>query len=349
MTPGEHTRSEIASQPDVWKATLREFRQQRDALEGLLSQAESKQIIAVGCGSTHYLSLSVAAMLRSKDIPGYAYPSAEYVYFPEKQLPGDTILLAISRSGTTSETLWAIEQFRERYPGQPVIAITTLPKSQVAEEADLVLSATWAQEVSIAQTRSFTSMFLLAQGLVSVLARDEAFLEALDRLPTTLEAVLERSMDIPQKLAADQSLKRFFFLGGGPLYGIASEAMIKTKEITASWAEAYYPLELRHGPMSVVNDEALVVGFISDSAKEVEIDVLKDMKALGAATLAIGEGVDGFDGDGLDDVVELDSGLSVWERGVLYLPLIQWMAYYRAIKTGLDPDRPLNLTAVVEL
>jgi glutamine---fructose-6-phosphate transaminase (isomerizing) len=108
-------------------------------------------------------------------------------------------------------------------------------------------------------------------------------------------------------------------------------------------------LEFRHGPMSVVNDRTMIVCLMSDSQITAEIRVLKDMKRLGAKTLVITEDSNNEDLSGMDYVFSLKTGLDEWERGALYLPLIQWMAYYRSLSKGLDPDLPNNLLPVVEL
>jgi glucosamine--fructose-6-phosphate aminotransferase (isomerizing) len=125
--------------------------------------------------------------------------------------------------------------------------------------------------------------------------------------------------------------------------------MLKTKEMSLSYAEAYYPLEFRHGPMSMVNGHTLVVGFLSDTALMEELRVLEDMHGLGARTLALVEDGSAFADWQPDHVVELRSGLDEWERGPLYLPVLQRLAHHRAVAKGLDPDRPTNLKAVVEL
>jgi glucosamine--fructose-6-phosphate aminotransferase (isomerizing) len=219
----------------------------------------------------------------------------------------------------------------------------------LAQQANFALVTPGGQEQSVAQTRSFTSMLLLTQALAAVLARDEAGVERLHRLPDALEDLVARLGDLPQQLGADQDIERIFFLGGGPLYGLANEAMLKTKEMSLSYAEAYHPLEFRHGPMSMVNERTLVVGLLSDTALAEELRVLEDMRGLGACTLALTEDGSVFSGWQPDHLVELCSGLDEWERGPLYLPVIQRMAYHRAVAKGLDPDRPHNLTAVVEL
>ena len=349
MTKGEDTWQEIFSQPKVWKATLETSAADRAALEGFLDQSGFDHILVVGCGSTHYLAQSAAATIAHRaGIPAHALPASELWLFPAAFALDRTLLLAVSRSGTTTETLWALDRFRE-VGGGPVLAVTCYPESPLAQRADFVLVAPDAQEHSVAQTRSFTSMLLLIQALAATLAEDEGMLERLLRLPDALEDLVERVGDLPQRLGEDRDIERLFFLGGGPLYGLASEAMLKTKEMSLSYAEAYYPLEFRHGPMSMVDEHTLVVGFLSDTGLAQEVRVLKDMQRLGGRTLALVEDAAALSGWRDDHAVELRSGLDEWERGPLYLPVIQRLAYHRAVSKGLDPDRPNNLTAVVEL
>lgn len=349
MMPNSHTWQEIISQPQTWRATLDEFTARRPALNSFLAAVEFDCVIVTGCGSTHYLAQAAATTLtRRAGLPARALPASE-IWLYHAQIPlARTLLLAVSRSGTTTETLRAVEQFRETSSG-PVLAITCYPESALARQADFVLAAPAAQEQSVAQTRSFTSMLLLTQALTATLARDEEMLARLRRLPAALDALVDRLGDLPQRLGGDLEIEQFFFLGGGPLYGLANEAMLKTKEMTISHSEAYHPLELRHGPMSMVDEHTLVVGFISDTGAAQEARVLEDMSKLGSLTLALVENKAVFTAWQPDDVVELQSGLDEWERGPLYLPLIQRMAHHRAVAKGLDPDRPHNLTAVVEL
>jgi len=346
---GQHTWTEITGQPEAWRVTLEAFTADRAALEDFLNQADFAQILVVGCGSTHYLAQTAAAILTHCTwTPAYPLPSSELWLFPDTAPPDQTLLLAVSRSGTTTETLRALERFRETH-GRSVLAVTCYPASSLAQQADFALVTLGGQEQSVAQTRSFTSMLLLTQALAATLARDERTLGHLQRLPDALEDLVARLGDLPQRLGADQDIERIFFLGGGPLYGLANEAMLKTKEMSLSYAEAYHPLEFRHGPMSMVNEHTLVVGLLSDTGLTEELRVLEEMQGLGARTLALVEDSSVFSDWQADHLVELRSGLSEWERGPLYLPVLQRMAYHRAMAKGLDPDRPSNLTAVVEL
>jgi glucosamine--fructose-6-phosphate aminotransferase (isomerizing) len=156
----------------------------------------------------------------------------------------------------------------------------------MVKRSDVLLLSEFAQEKSVAQTRSFTSMAIMAQVLAANLADDHARVAALMRLPGVLTKFLARVANLPEALGSDLSLDRFFYLGNDAFYGLACEAMLKTKEMTASWSEAYHVLEFRHGPMSVVAPSTLVAGMISDLAAPDEISVLRQMKGLGGQTLA---------------------------------------------------------------
>jgi glucosamine--fructose-6-phosphate aminotransferase (isomerizing) len=349
MSTDGHTWQEILSQSQAWQSTLDGIAAERPALEAFLERADFDQVAVVGCGSTHYLAQCAASTLTHwTGMPARAFPSSEVWLFPKTIPHGRWLLLAVSRSGTTTETLRALTRFREAHGG-PVLAITCYPESPLAQRADFTLAAPHAQEQSIAQTRSFTSMLLLAQALITAIAQDESRLEHLMRLPGLLNDLTERIGDLPRRLGADLTSDHIFFLGAGPFYGLANEGMLKTKEMSLSYAEAYHPLEFRHGPMSMASQTAVVVGFLSDTGLAEELKVLKEMQGLGARTLALIEDSQAISGWWPDYLVELQSGLDEWERGPLLLPPVQHMAYHRALAKGLDPDRPHNLTAVVEL
>ena len=349
MSSDGHTWQEILSQAQIWQLTLGRFASDRRALEAFLEQADFDQVIVVGCGSTYYLAQCAASTLTHwTGRPARAFPSSEVWLFPDTIPRGRPFLLAVSRSGTTTETLRALKRFREDVGG-PVLTVTCYPESPLAQQADFVLAAPHAQERSIAQTRSFSSMLLLTQALTATFVQNAAMLDQLGRLPGILNDLADRIGDLPRHLGSDLTIDRIFFLGAGPLYGLANEAMLKTKEMSLSYAEAYHPLEFRHGPMSMVNERTLVVGLLSDTGQQEQVRVLKDMQGLGARTLALVEDGSTLAGWHADHVVALESGLDEWARSALYLPVAQRLAYHRAVAKGLDPDRPQNLTAVVQL
>jgi glucosamine--fructose-6-phosphate aminotransferase (isomerizing) len=305
-------------------------------------------IIFTGCGSPYYLARSAAATFQAvAGAPGQAHPASELLLFPDMVLPHGSwsLLVAISRSGQTTEVLRAIATFADRHGG-PTIGVTCYEDTPLERAVSLTLIAREAHERSLAQTRSFTSMLLAAQSLIFTLA-DQPLRDVFLGLPDHCAALLGRYGLLAQQLGRDESIERFFFLGGGPLYGLACEAMLKMKEMSLSYSEAYHFLEFRHGPMAMVDRRTLVVGLLSERALAHEVAVLTEMRALGARVLAITP--DELAAGQVNEQIVLPPGLSDVERGALYLPILQLMAFYRALHNGLDPDRPTNLNAVVHL
>ena len=239
-----------------------------------------------------------------------------------------------------------MQLFREGNYGK-TLAITTIPGSSVTRLADISLIAETAQEISIAQTRSFASMQLLAEAFALEMSGQNAY-EAMEKFPDLVGRLFERYHRLAKTLGEDSQIERFFFLGSAGHYGIASEAMLKMKEMSLSNSEAFHTLEFRHGPKSMVDEKSLVIGLISESADYQEIPVLQEMFALKGKVLSIAERTDKRL-EAIGDVIELETGVIEPIRALLFLPVLQLLAYYRAIARGQDPDNPNNLDAVVHI
>ncbi len=343
MAAGRHTFGEIMSQPEVWGDALHAFDSQAPIFRSWLEQGAFAHVIVTGCGSTYYLALTAARLLRLAGVDASACPASELLLHSGAIcIPGRRYaLLCVSRSGTTTETVRAQEQFKARIGG-PLLTVTCDGRSPLARESDLVFAIEAAQERSVAQTRSFSSMAVVIQQLAAAVAGRD--LRASSPLPAHCRDLLERYGELARALGEAGGIAKFFFLGSGPLYGIACEAMLKMKEMSLSYSEAYHTLEFRHGPMSMVGEDSLVIALISPQAARQECRVLDDMAAMGARTLAIGPSP----APGPDQVA-LPAALPAWSMPVLYLPVLQLLAYYRAIFNACDPDQPQNLSAVISL
>ncbi len=344
-TKGQHTFNEIMSQPAIWAKVVESFYPTQATILGTWNELRPANVLFIGCGSTFYLSQAAASLFQGlTGVPAKACPSSELLLFPSMTLtqPGQTLLVAISRSGTTTETLEAVNRFRNM-GGLAVWAISCYRESGLAQTSDLTLLAESAHEHSIAQTRSFSSMLLLAKALAATVAGEDVSI--LDGLPNVLRQLMEQYESLARQLGSRVDLERIFFLGSGLQYGIANEAMLKMKEMSLTNSEAFHFLEFRHGPMSMANEQALVVGLVSDKARAHEEQVLSQMKGLGAWIF----GLNTTDHSSCHDLVRFRLAAPPWALLALYLPLLQFMAYYRAISKGLDPDNPNNLEAVVSL
>ena len=158
----------------------------------------------------------------------------------------------------------------------------------------------------MAQTRSFTSMLVGVLALAALGSGHDRLLDALTELPEHGGRLLAEHGALAQSLGRDASIARVFFLGSGPRYGLACEAMLKMKEMSLTASEAYHFLEFRHGPKSMVDADTLVVGLLSESAREAEAAVLREMKGLGARVLVLAERAAGL--GWADHVVPIGAG-----------------------------------------
>lgn len=341
---GQYTYPEILYQSEAWTATLDEAQRRAASLTPWLRRSWTETLFT-GCGSPHYISHSAAVIWRAwTGRPARAFPASELWLAPDLVLPQPgSLLVATSRSGETTETLRAIDRYSAKH-GEDWLAITCDAESALGRRAPQVLVTRKAEEQSIAQTRSFSTMLLLTQALAALAGGRS--LDSLAALPTHAERLIQEYEPLTQSLAYAPSLQRFTFLGSGVNYGLACEAMLKMKEMSLAPSEAFHTLEFRHGPKSVVGPDMLVVGLVSEATRAPELAVLAEMRDLGATVLALSETSRGVKAD---YVVELDCGLDDITRVPLLLPVLQLLAYHHAMAKGLDPDRPTNLDAVVKL
>ncbi len=330
-----YTYQEIKTQTEAWEQALDVTR-----AASLPKAADYEQVVFTGCGSTYYLSLAAAALYKGlTGRPARAVPGSELLLnTPTVLTNAKTLLVAVSRSGTTTETVKATQKFKEERRGE--ILVISNYDEVLSRSADFNIVIDKGQEESVAQTRSFASMFVAASAFCARMAGRDDLLESMRGLPAAGDRLMNRYESFAKSLGENLDFDRFYFLGSGSRYGLACEVNLKMKEMTLTHSEPFHVLEFRHGPMSMVSPKAAVLGLLSDANRAQEAKVLSEMKTLGGTVIGLGEG---------DADVIFESGVAESVRGVLYLPVLQLMAYYRSVAKGLNPDRPSNLTAVVKL
>lgn len=336
------TIGEILSQPTAWQATLATLPEQIAAFEARYRPVQ--QVICVGCGSAYYLSLSLAALYRTMTgQSALAVPASEFTLFPQMvaaDQQATTLLVVISRSGETSETLAAVERFRQHYRGL-VVALTTRPDNSLARLVDVVMLAP-VTEQSVVQTRSITSLSLLGQALIAHLAGENVF-STLTALPEHGERLLHQYHALARQLGENADLERVTYLGMGELWGSAQEAMLKITEMALFPAAVFHTMEFRHGPNAMIDAHSLIGGLLTTEATPHEVAVLRDMHQLGGHVLVISENGSGFPAEERWHEIVLDSRLPAWGRLGLYQPVLQLMSFYRAQLKGINPDQPRHL------
>ncbi len=330
-----HTCNEIKSQTEAWAQAL-----EVTNASNLPQAGDYDQVLFTGCGSTYYLSLAAAALYQeltgrsAKAVPGGELLLNSPTVLTDKK----TLLVAISRSGTTTETVKAVEKFKNENRGE-VVVISNY-NEVLSRLADVNIVIDKGQEQSVAQTRSFASMYVTATAFAAKMAGRNDLIEAMKKLPEIGKLIIGNYEGWAKAIGENLNFDRFYFLGSGICYGLACEVNLKMKEMTLTHSEPFHFLEFRHGPMSMVNENAVVVGMLSDVNRVHEGRVLSEMKELGGTVASLGES---------EADVCFESKIPESVRGVLYLPVLQLMAFYRSLAKGLNPDSPNNLTAVVKL
>jgi glucosamine--fructose-6-phosphate aminotransferase (isomerizing) len=336
------TRAEILEQPDAIDGVLSELREQEADLVDAI--APGSTCCFVGCGTSYYLSL-VGRSLVNRSSTGYAYPGSEVFVSPD-QLPTETIdvIIPVSRSGESTETVRAAEYLADEHSDATTLAVTCSRDSTITELADHAVVSPFGAEEGLAMTKSFTSMAVALEYIATVHSGERDVYDTFKKLPERSESLLPMAEDVAEEIGTDGSLERFMFLGTGELYGLAAEAMLKLEEMSLSWTKAYHTLEFRHGPRSIADENTLVTVFLPDREHALHDELLSDVDAVGATTLGVGP-------TRAIERVDTDYRVELPDRGrpsvSLYAPAFQLLGYHRAVSEGLDPDEPQNLTQVV--
>ncbi|HTU96825.1 MAG TPA: SIS domain-containing protein [Solirubrobacteraceae bacterium] len=248
------TREEISSQPQMW-------RQVTELLPQVAGQlpAAGERVAIVGCGTSYFIAQAVAA---ARETAGQGETDA----FVASEMPADRaydLVLAISRSGTTTEVVRCLDALPVTVRS---LAISAVPGTPVVEAATDAIVLAFADETSIVQTRFATTALAL---LRAHLGHD------LSQAIADAQAVLEQPLPAPP-----DRFEHFVFLGHGWTVGLASEAALKFREAGQAWAESYPAMEYRHGPISVAGSSTLV-WFVG----EADLDLVRDVRATGATVV----------------------------------------------------------------
>jgi glucosamine--fructose-6-phosphate aminotransferase (isomerizing) len=363
----EDTFNEIYDQARCCEETIGLARVRLESVRSLLKLEGYTDIVITGCGSSYHIA-SCASFAWSQILsrPVQAVQASQLMSFSDRYFAPTArpLVVAITRSGATSEVEQAVLTLRNRYRAA-ALAITGEPGGCVARACDAEIAFDECIEKSIVTTRAFTSMLLglllLADDLTG--SRYRADLAA---IPRSIQSALETSEQVARRMAEDWRISRFVFLGSGAMKGLADECALKMTEMALSAASSFLTLEFRHGPKAALDSSSQVVLFPVESEGPYLSRVCEEIIETGASLLVVsGHSPSRLDYAGLADSsalspqvrdlgqsrVEIRFGHSISEalRPALYVHLGQLMGYWRAIAGKLNPDSPPYLKRTVFL
>lgn len=350
MNQSTHTYTEIKRQFSGWKPIFSFLEKKSGHNLKIVEKYENAVWVFTGCGTSYYLAQTASMLFeRLTGIPSHAVPASEIIIFPQHvfNAKSDYIVVPISRSGTSTEVVIAAQIVKNKLK-IPTLAVSCSPDSRLIQEATHAITFPFEKEESVIMTGSFTSMLLSILHLASTYAEDRSLIAQMNKLPDTAQALIQTSESQIKDIAFNADIDNFVFLGQGPYFGIANEAALKIQEMSISHSQSYHALEYRHGPKSTASPHTLITLLFSENGLSMEADLLKDVKKLGAKTLALSSAHMIEECQCADYILDVPPGYGDILTPILYVPFLQLLGYYKAISKNLNPDTPRHLTAVVE-
>jgi glucosamine--fructose-6-phosphate aminotransferase (isomerizing) len=349
---------EIYEQPGVIRAGLANFLDQDDQIHlGLpdtyLDAVQHIQILA--CGTSWHAALIGKYLLEQlAGIPTQVHYASEYRYAPPPPLP-HTLVIGVTQSGETADTLAAIESAKAR--NYPTLGITNRKDSSIGRMADHILDTQAGVEIGVAATKTFLAQLLVFYLFTLHLARQrqtlpperlQAILLGLRQLPALIEQILESQERYIEQLSFQFShTKDFIYLGRGINFPIALEGALKLKEISYIHAEGYPAGEMKHGPIALLDDETPVVAIATPGlVYEKVLSNAQEAKARSAKLIGVVPFGDTVAQETFDYLLPIPAVDEILSPVLTVIPL-QLLAYHIAAHRGLDVDQPRNLAKSV--
>jgi glucosamine--fructose-6-phosphate aminotransferase (isomerizing) len=312
------------------------------------------KVFVVACGTSYHAALMAKyAIERWTRMPVETDIASEFRY-RDPVLDDRTLVIGISQSGETADTLAATRYALAQ--GSTVVGVSNVVDSSLARESHAVLYTRAGPEIGVAATKTFTTQLVAMQLLALYLAQERGTLDpgtigvmvnALRSLPRQVEEALRRNKEVESLAGRFEGLRDFFFLGRGAAYPVAMEGALKLKEIAYVRAEAYAAGEMKHGPIALIEKDVVVVGVATGGhVRAKTLSNMQEMRARnGTIVMVLNEG----DEEGArvaDEVLWVPPAPELISPVSAVVPL-QLLAYWVATQNGLDVDKPRNLAKTV--
>ena len=316
--------------------------------------ASFRQVWVIGCGSAYHVGVAAQYVLEDlAKIPVRVELASEFRY-RDPLVPENTLVVIISQSGETADSLAALRKAKEQ--GAKTLAIVNVVGSTIAREADYVFYTLAGPEIAVATTKAYSAQLLAVYALAIAFAQDRgqltddqaaALVQELESLPGKMERLLEDEERIQWFASKQIAAKDIFFIGRGLDYAISLEGSLKMKEISYIHSEAYAAGELKHGTISLIEPGTLVVGVLTQQKLyEKTLSNLLECKTRGAYLMALTTYGNYSMEDNADFVLYIPKTDPHFAPSLAVIPL-QLLGYYVSVAKGLDVDKPRNLAKSV--
>jgi glutamine---fructose-6-phosphate transaminase (isomerizing) len=343
------TYDELKQQYVALRETFEYLASKREQIVDFFKEKAPKSLTYIGCGSGYCLCKSGEFSVKKRmGIPTSSIASGDLLLnctSYEKFMKG-TMIIAPSRSGSTSEVIKAIEQVKALWD-IPVLAINCVKGSDLSKIADLSLDIPWAYDTSVCQTRTVTNLYAANLLLIAFLSGDEKLVEDIDKAIKAGNDYMNENEDRIRKIA-QMDWFNVVLLADGELSGLASEGATAFNEIPQVLSNQFNLLDVRHGPIVMIGKNTLVIACLNSNETLYQKELIKDLKNRGAIIVTYSDmpvaGIEGAD-------LQVTSGMSldVAAQGIPFIFVPQLLSYFKAELKGINPDNPNGLTAWIKL
>jgi len=351
---------EIFEQPEAISNAIRgrvDLSQGTGILAGLRfdprEMAEINRVIIAACGTSMHAGMVGEYFFEDlANLPSEVEQAAEFRY-RNPIIEPKSLVIAISQSGETADTLAAIREAKQK--GAIISAICNVVGSTIARETGRGVYLHAGPEIGVASTKAFTCqvavllIMALKLGRTRRLSRDFgiSLVEEINRIPEHVKSVLDRSEEIKKIAVKYAKAENFFFIGRGYLYPVALEGALKLKEISYVHAEGYHAAELKHGPIALLEENVPVIALANDiPGKDKIIGNMQECRARKSPVVAIGTEGDDSVVPHADDIIWVPAS-SPFTTPIPTVIALQLFSYYIALERGCEIDQPRNLAKSV--
>lgn len=316
--------------------------------------ADAKKLILTACGTSWHACLVAEYLFENlAKIPVEVEYASEFRYRNPALVQGD-VLIAVSQSGETADTLAAIELAKSK--GVPIFGVCNVVGSSIARATDAGCYIHAGPEIGVASTKAFTGQITVLTLMALKLAKRkgmisesdfENLLKELELIPSKINQCLKSDQQIEEMANAYSEARNFLYLGRGVNFPVALEGALKLKEISYIHAEGYPAAEMKHGPIALIDEEMpVVVIAVQDSIYEKVVSNIQEVKARKGKVIGIVTEGDETVSAMVDHVIEIPKTLEYLTPLLSVIPL-QLLAYHIAVKKGCNVDQPRNLAKSV--
>ncbi len=340
------TQKEILGQYIALKKTFSYFKEKAGLIRDFVNQHNSGSLTFAGCGSSYCLSKSaeISAKMRL-NLPANGFAAGDLLvnYTHYESMLSNTMLVLPSRSGGTSEVLLVAQKAKEQ--GVPIIGICAREKSNLADIADLMLEIPWAFDNSVCQTSTVTNLYMAHLMLLGIIGNDENLCREIEEAIMAGDDYIRRNMPLLEEIGRSD-FSNVVILADSELEGIASEAALAFIEIPQVSSNYYHVLDVRHGPMVLINRETLVIMVCSPEDIKYQQELIQDIQMRGAKLISLSSTNTCY---GSQWNVRLPSYQNFAVLGIPFIFVPQMIALYKALDKGINPDRPAGLDPYIKL